>query len=382
MQDRTPIALPVGFETFHKENFIDYQLNRLHAFGCVPEAMLHEIAADISNLRQCVEVFEAHLERAITNEQLRAATYLARGAEFFTPPSDEARKRASVERFQELFSRAFEAYAIERSEIPYKDGWMPVSLLRSWTDEVRGSVLFCGGFDSLVEEFFPIWERMAVAGYDVYAFEGPGQGAARALGGLTFEHDWEAPVGAILDHYGLEKVTLVGMSMGGYWALRAAAHEDRIDRVVSWPPVYDWLEKIPGFLAPMVHAMSRRRGFMNWSIGLRMKMFPILEHTVHHAVYISGGSELVDCVDWLLGMNREHLSSEKITQDVLIMAGEEDAFQSLALAKAQASALTNARRVQQRIFTREEHAASHCQMGNIALAADVLCHWLQTGEVR
>ena len=37
-------------------------------------------------------------------------------------------------------------------------------------------------------------------------------------------------------------------------------------------------------------SLAKRRGFMNWSIGLRMKMFPILEHTVHHAVYISGGS--------------------------------------------------------------------------------------------
>jgi alpha-beta hydrolase superfamily lysophospholipase len=59
----------------------------------------------------------------------------------------------------------------------------------------RGTVLLHGGFDSLIEEFFAIWQRIAAAGFDVIAFEGPGQGGARALGGLTFDHDWEKPVG-------------------------------------------------------------------------------------------------------------------------------------------------------------------------------------------
>ena len=80
-------------------------------------------------------------------------------------------------------------------------------------------------------------------------------------------------------------------------------------------------------------------------------------------------------------MNREHISSERITQDVLILAGEADTFQPLSLANAQREALVNASRVQQRVFTRAEHAESHCQMGNIGLASQVLCAWLQTGEV-
>ena len=45
----------------------------------------------------------------------------------------------------------------------------------------------------------------------------------------------------MLDRFELDRASLVGMSMGGHWALRAAAYEERIDRVVCWPPVYDWL---------------------------------------------------------------------------------------------------------------------------------------------
>jgi pimeloyl-ACP methyl ester carboxylesterase len=110
-------------------------------------------------------------------------------------------------------------------------------------------VLLHGGFDSLIEEFYAIWQRIAAAGFDVIAFEGPGQGGARALGGLTFDHDWEKPVGAVLDHFGLESAALVGISTGGYWAVRAAAREARIDRVGCWPPVYDWLYRLP----PVLH---------------------------------------------------------------------------------------------------------------------------------
>ena len=56
---------------------------------------------------------------------------------------------------------------------------------------VRGTVLLHGGFDSLIEEFDAIWQRMAAAGFNVIAFQGPGQGGARTVGGLTFDHDWE-----------------------------------------------------------------------------------------------------------------------------------------------------------------------------------------------
>ena len=48
----------------------------------------------------------------------------------------------------------------------------------------RGTVLVHGGFDSLIEEFFAVWQRIADAGFDVIAFDGPGQGGARRLGGL------------------------------------------------------------------------------------------------------------------------------------------------------------------------------------------------------
>ncbi len=81
-------------------------------------------------------------------------------------------------------------------------------------------------------------------------------------------------------------------------------------------------------------------------------------------------------VDWFLGMNPDHLGSDRVTQDVLLLCGEHDAFQPPVYARAQAAALTAARSVTVRTFTAAEHADQHCQMGNLGLACDVLTAWL------
>ncbi len=43
----------------------------------------------------------------------------------------------------------------------------------------------------------------------------------------------------------------------------------------------------------------------------------------------------------------------------------------------QVKALTNARSVTARIFTKEEQAHNHCQIGNICLALDVMVKWIE-----
>ena len=66
------------------------------------------------------------------------------------------------------------------------------------------------------------------------AFEAPARGRPCGNPGLTFTPEWEKPVGAVLDHYGAEDVTIIGVSLGGELCMRAAAMEPRIRRVVSW----------------------------------------------------------------------------------------------------------------------------------------------------
>ncbi|PKL76048.1 MAG: hypothetical protein CVV27_12295, partial [Candidatus Melainabacteria bacterium HGW-Melainabacteria-1] len=109
-------------------------------------------------------------------------------------------------------------------------------------------------FDAFVEEFYAIWATLAAAGYEVIAFEGPGQGGALRKHGLVFDHDWEKPTKAVLDHFEFAEASLLGVSMGGYWCLRAAAFEPRIQRAIAFPPVYDWMVMAGGSADAMARA--------------------------------------------------------------------------------------------------------------------------------
>jgi hypothetical protein len=79
-------------------------------------------------------------------------------------------------------------------------------------------------------------------------------------------------------------------------------------------------------------------------------------------------------------MNADHLASERVTQDVLLLCGEPDTFQAPFLTRAQAKALAAARSVTVRIFTQAEHADQDCQMGNLDLACPCLPRGLQQSQ--
>ncbi|MEX5298588.1 alpha/beta fold hydrolase [Kocuria sp. CPCC 205292] len=373
------VALPVGFERFHRRDFINYQLNRAHALGFADRRELFDAAAHLGSMDDCAPVFATLSSQAAAEGRYRHATGYARIAEFFTPPRT-AQKADRYRRYLELFDTAFADAHIARHEVPYAGAALPVCALPAGGSATGGTVLLHGGFDSLIEEFFPVCQRVAAAGFDVIAFEGPGQGGARTVHGLTFDHDWEKPVAAVLDHFRLDRAALVGISMGGYWALRAAGRESRIHGVVAWPPVYDWLHRLPPVLRTPVRTMVRYRRFMRWSVRTRSRLSPTLRAVVDQVLYMLDSDDPADVAEWFLAMNAGHLDSGRVRQDVLLMCGEHDAFQPPALARAQAQALTGARSVTTRMFTRAEHADQHCQMGNLELACQVLTTWLRNAE--
>lgn len=370
--------MPVGFEQFHGRRFLNYQFNRAYSLGYARRDELADAARLVTGPADCVRAFDALSSRVGADGRPAGAASYLRLAEFFTPGHEPA-KVTRYRRYRDLFDEATVDLGVRREEVPYADRTLPAYLFPAVGSVRRGTVLVHGGFDSLIEEFFAIWHRIAHAGFDVVAFDGPGQGGARRLSGLTFDHDWEKPVGAMLDHFDIDRAALVGISMGGYWALRAAGREPRIDRVVSWPPVYDWLLRIPRPIRPLGRVMLHRRRFMRWSVRTRARLVPTLGLVVGQALYNLDSRDHYDVVDWFLGMNPSHLGNDRITQDVFVMVGAHDRFQPPKLAAAQVEALRNASCVDVRTFTEQEHADQHCQMGNLDLACRELIGWL-TGD--
>ena len=94
-------------------------------------------------------------------------------------------------------------------------------------------------------------------------------------------------------------------------------------------------------------------------------------------MYIADKKTPVDAMDVVLHLNERNLHSELVKQDVLILTGREDHFIPFKMHDMQVKALINARSVTGRVFTREEQAQNHCQIGNIGLALDVMVKWIE-----
>ena len=180
------------------------------------------------------------------NAYLRAHNYL-RVAAFLLPPYDPKRPttwRTSLARFD----RALEVLGVrcERINVPYLAGKLRAHYFPGRPGaERKPLIMLVGGYDSTLEELYPMLGRAALErGYSVLAYEGPGQGQA-LRDGFKFTPDWENPNGAVLDtflgaHNLPQRIVLVGMGMGGYFAPRAAAYDKRIDGVVAWDTCFDF----------------------------------------------------------------------------------------------------------------------------------------------
>ena len=124
--------------------------------------------------------------------------------------------------------------------VPYQGAQLPAMLLRAG-DPAAPTLLVGGGADSALENiFFTIgrgaWER----GLNVAIVDLPGSNAT-ALDGLHWTGESERPVGAAIDcllERGVDpaKLALVGFSLGGYWAVRAAGREPRLAACVASTP--------------------------------------------------------------------------------------------------------------------------------------------------
>ena len=68
--------------------------------------------------------------------------------------------------------------------------------------------------------------------------------------------------------------------------------------------------------------------------------------------------------------------SPSIRQDVLLLAGAEDHYVHQGQLAVQIDGLTRTRSLTARLFTAEQQASNHCQLGNIGLALDTMLDWM------
>jgi alpha-beta hydrolase superfamily lysophospholipase len=368
----------VGYHTIHPDVSLNYQMNRFSTGRPDTVADMKSVAPRIRDYTDYVREFLNLSERALAQGMtLEGANYL-RSAEFFMFP-DDPRKHQARANYLQLMKQHFRVRDEARHRVPYASS--KLSAYRFTHATPHGTVVLFGGFDSYIEELFPIQLYLRDAGFDVIAFEGPGQGTVLEDEHLPMTADWDKPVGAVLDYFATDDVTLIGYSLGGGLAIRAAAREPRVSRVVADDIFTDLFEvslrqqppavraTLSGLIAigaaPLVNALTARA----------MKRSLAVEWGVRQGMHITGATTPYGYLKQAI-LFRTHDVSPLVKQDVLLLAAAEDHYVPLHQFYDQMRWLTGVRSLTSHLFTRSEHAQNHVHIGNVGLSLRVIVDWI------
>ncbi|MBQ5311479.1 MAG: hypothetical protein ILP19_05505 [Oscillospiraceae bacterium] len=386
MKDRILDMFPVGYHNFHEDPRLNANLNMMYSMGVFRRDELEDIGKRVHSFEEWITEF-TRLGKGYEEAQdhLRAA-FAYYNAMFFTSGSVVSSggmlsKRELYEKSRSMFDMYYSADEDLRYEhIPFGANYLPVYC--STGEAPRGTIVFFGGYDSIIQEFLGLCKYFRSLGYDIYFFEGPGQGEVFMREGLKMTHEWEHCTGAVLDHFGLSDVTVIGISLGGYLASRAAAYDKRISRVVMCDLIYDFYGALLGKMgdkakilddmtkhpkSPMwmlVNKKLKKNFFTNWLVDQGCAIFENVNTPCEYFNHIKR-------------FNTREISP-MITPDALVLAGTSDLY--TIYYDEQIKALTNARSVTGRLFTEEESADHHCQIGNIPLLLTTITDWIAEKE--
>ena len=132
----------------------------------------------------------------------------------------------------------------EYVQIPF-EGKSFAGILRRPTGVARAPiVVMCMGLDSAKEEMESYESLFLARGLATLSFDGPGQGEAEY--DFAIRGDYEVAVKAVIDwlearqDIDASKIGLWGVSLGGYYAPRAAAFETRVKACIGLSGPYDF----------------------------------------------------------------------------------------------------------------------------------------------
>jgi len=330
---------------------------------------------------------ERQLKNGNTNSSgrafLRASNYY-RMACFYAVHTDP-RHRNLWKMSRDCFHRmvAISEQSVERVEIPFENAILPGYLVLSG-EANKPTLIAIGGFDSTAEEVY-CWIGAAarVYGWNCLIFEGPGQwGALMDNPGLVFRPDYEKPVGAAIDYLmtrndiDKDKIAIIGYSMGGYLSVRGAL-DQRIKACIPNTLVVDCGASARAGMKGMV----RHESFTDKAFELIMKVNTPARWSFQHTSWVFGihsAHEWVKAYEPFTLLGFEDLLKGK---PILFLFSEDDIIDAAAPSKAIVSGLLDYIRSLScprfvRLFTKQEGASSHCQMGGLSYAQASIFSWL------
>jgi alpha-beta hydrolase superfamily lysophospholipase len=308
---------------------------------------------------------------------LRATTYYRTAGSMFLARPVDARLPASIARQTDAFRRAIAHFGtpVETLAIPFEGTTLPGYFFSAVPADhpdagaARATVVLIDGYDGTTEELY-FWNARAALdrGYNVLAFDGPGQGSVLVEQGLPLRADYENVVTPVLDFL-LERpdvdpsrVALIGLSLGGYLAPRAASGEHRVAACIADSGAFDLFDasvaRVPKPLRGQIPDGNETARKLVESLIERMEKNPTGGWALRRNLY---AHDVPDAMEFFRVARDFTLkgSAEKITCPTLVTHAEGDDIG--ASAPELYDALTCEKEII--LFTAAEGADQHCETG-------------------
>jgi dienelactone hydrolase len=299
---------------------------------------------------------------------MRAAHYYQTGERFLQRGSRApAIYRKAVRSFADATAMV-KRPRIESVEVPYGDTSLPALFVHA-APEVAGSkpapaIVFFDGFDITKEiQYFKGVPDLVARGIACLIVDGPGNGESVRFRNLPLIAETEKYGTAAYEYLASrnevdsKRIGVMAISLGGYYAPRAAALEPRFAACVAWGAQWDY------------YNVWKRRFEL-----LDSGKVPSLSVPPEHLMWVFGVDTREAAMKKLEGFRLDGIV-QKMKCPFLLLHGAGDEQIPLSLAE-QCFAAVGSKQKTLKVFSREEGGFHHCQVDDVTIGVHFMWDWL------
>lgn len=317
--------------------------DRLFGLGQEAEAAGHRRAA--------FEKFARATSYYVTAERMQSRHYKPRQAMY----------RRMLEAMDRVIATS--DIPVERVTFPYQHSHLSGLFVRGEGTGPRPCMVFCNGLDSVKEMvFLSLRDSFAKRGISCLMIDQPGVGEALRLNDLPAIADTEKWAAAAVDYLETRpdvdqrRMGMIGWSLGGFYAPRAATYEKRFALCVAWGANHDWGD------------LQRRR-------LAREGDMPV-PHYWDHVMWVWGQPDLDAFMRLMPEVTLEgHL--QNMTIPFLIAHGSNDRQIPLEYAQRSYDAAVNSPDRELKVFTPHEGGVEHVSADNMEPVRSYIADWIE-----
>jgi dienelactone hydrolase len=300
---------------------------------------------------------------------MRASRYYQTGERFLQPRTQ--RSMDTYAKAVKLFKEAaglIQRPRIEPVEVPYGNTSLPALLVHP-APEAAGSkpapcMVFFDGFDVTKELQYGYGiPDLAARGIGCLIVDGPGNGESVRFRNLPLIAETEHYATPAYDYlagrseFDPKRIGVMALSLGGYYAPRAASLEQRFACCVAWGAQWDY------------HAIWAKR-FEDLASGKVLS----LSVPPEHLEWVLGVSNRDEAMKKLEGFRLDGIV-QKMTCPFLLVHGAGDEQIALSLAQKCFDAVGSKQKTF-KVFHREEGGFHHCQVDNVTIGVHYMWDWI------